>query len=834
MSRVTPLKFQERHIDVLTKRFATLKERYDALGPSPSGSALEVIRKNSACVLLQAPTGIGKTLIGIEAVAKFSAMERVIWFWFAPFAGVVSQTKLALKAQAPALSHLDIGSDRKTANLTPGAVFVLTWQTVVSTSKDARLARQTGDRGLGVDDLIAAARKEGFRIGVVADEAHHGFVKASGASKFFAEVLKPDYVLLMTATPRDGDAAAFSKLSGYVIGGPAEWASVTRDEGVKAQLLKKSVKAARFIAKSQDDAQLLKFEEVALSECAIMHRHIKDQLKLAGIDLVPLMLVQVPNGDEAIAAAHKYLTETLQFSPESVRSHTATEPDPNLLALARDPSIEVIIFKMAIATGFDAPRAFTLAALRGARDKAFGIQVVGRIMRVHKLLQGKMNATPAVLQYGYVFLANSEAQEGLRTAASEINRMPEQLAEATPSTVVTIIAGEPRAQVVHAGQTLSLLPVQEEAEEADFSYAQTAEGVSVTGPSWKPGTQSTLFDTFMSDAGADRYLTTGLSATSKLVEAFELEASAGAYRYVRSAGVPKELETEKLPKTADDVEQQLANYIDFTPVLADRGKVRAKLTERVSDVFTSEELEDRDIFAKLSPAAIAEKARQTALAFPDADKRELLKSLKARLKGCLLEGGFEMPESEEELTQQLELILVRNENLVRNAFKRLRADQVVVSTAYLPEAFDSTTVLPPAKRASYGVFPENLGADEVKFAELLDTADDVEWWHRNLPGATSTDNVGLYSWSGGTGFYPDFVVKLKNRKEGGGIALIEVKGPHLRQYEKAKAAARHPSYGRVFMVGKVSREGDFRLWRLTSEDELVDDGKFEFVRLHHS
>ncbi len=45
--------------------------------------------------------------------------------------------------------------------------------------------------------------------------------------------------------------------------------------------------------------------------------------------------------------------------------------------LANDPTVEVLIFKMAVALGFDAPRAFTLAALRGARDPAFGIQVIG-------------------------------------------------------------------------------------------------------------------------------------------------------------------------------------------------------------------------------------------------------------------------------------------------------------------------------------------------------------------------------------------------------------------------------------------------------------------------
>lgn len=830
MSRVPPLKFQTTHIVALTQRFQALKERYDALGEKPTARNLDVLRKNSACVLLQAPTGIGKTLMGIEAVAAFSATERVIWFWFAPFSGVVSQTKLSLKTQAPALTHLEIGPDRKSANLTSGAVFVLTWQTVVSTAKDARLARQSGDKGLGVDDLVEAARKEGFRIGVVVDEAHHGFVNASGARRFFVEVLLPDYVLLMTATPRDADTQAFSKQTGYQIGGPSEWASVSRTEGVDAGLLKKSVKAARFIAKSDDDAQLLKFEEVALSECAVMHRHIKSELESANVDLVPLMLVQVPNGDEAIAAAQKYLTDTLKFPEEAVRAHTAAEPDPNLLAAARDPAVEVIIFKMAIATGFDAPRAFTLAALRGTRDKNFGVQVVGRIMRVHKLLQGKSEVLPPVLNYGYVFLANSEAQEGLRSAAEEINRMPEQLAGSDPSTVVTILSGEPRAQVVLAGQTLSLLPHADDQDDSSESVPAPAAGED----GFSPTVQSTLFDVLTSDAGAETSLVTGPSATSKLVEAFELEAAGASHRYLRAPNVPSELRTERLPKSVDDVERALANYIDFTPVLADRGKIRTKLTERITDLFNQEAPEDKDIFAKLSPAAIAEKARQTALAFPDADRRELLAALKARLRACLEEGGFQVPESSEELTQQLELILVRNENIVRNAYKRLRAEQVVRTKCYLPPAVDSAISLPPAKRASYGVFPEGLGTDEIKFAELLDTSKEVVLWHRNLPGASATDNVGLYSWSGGTGFYPDFVVKLKERSEGDGIALLEVKGPHLQQYEKAKAAARHPDYGRVFMVGRKDRKSDFRLWRLTEEGELVDDGPFEFVRLKHS
>lgn len=93
------------------------------------------------------------------------------------------------------------------------------------------------------------------------------------------------------------------------------------------------------------------------------------------------MLVQVPDGKAAIEKARRYLIDVLKFHEDAVRVHTADEPDANLLALVHDPAVEVLLFKMAVALGFDAPRAFTLAALRGA--DATG-RAHGRPLRHHR------------------------------------------------------------------------------------------------------------------------------------------------------------------------------------------------------------------------------------------------------------------------------------------------------------------------------------------------------------------------------------------------------------------------------------------------------------------
>jgi len=105
------------------------------------------------------------------------------------------------------------------------------------------------------------------------------------------------------------------------------------------------------------------------------------------------------------------------------------------------------------------------------------------------------------------------------------------------------------------------------------------------------------------------------------------------------------------------------------------------------------------------------------------------------------------------LTRQLELVLVRNDKLIPNAYKRLRAEQITSATVNLPPRFLSTTSLTPAARNIYGVFPPDLSPQELEFAELLDTARDVEWWHRNP--VRKPESVALYRWAEGIGFFPD-------------------------------------------------------------------------------
>ena len=832
--------FQETVRDGIVARWRNVASQYAMAGAD--FPLWRQIRLNDAAVVLRAPTGSGKTAMAIDALAEFSGEEPVLWFWFAPFAGLVEQARKAIRSQAPALRVLDLSDDRKPELTAAGAVFVTTWAAVAARNADARRARTTGDDGLAVDALVAAARERGLRIGCVVDEAHHGFQRAAQAKTFFRDVLAPDYALLMTATPRDADIEPFQRDTGYNLGDEADWASVARVDAVHAGLLKQGVRVVRFLARDDDTRQLIDFEQLALRECASVHRRIGQMLDEAGVALTPLMLVQVPDGKQAQEAARLYLVETLKFAEDAVRIHTADEPDPDLISLANDPTVEVLIFKMAVALGFDAPRAFTLAALRGARDPSFGVQVIGRIVRVHRLLQGRRDALPDALDYGYVFLANAESQEGLLSAGQQINRLRTQAPEIGTSTVVTYSGSQKSVQLVAAGEPMALIVdsggdrIVDGSSEGDSppptDGIDAAEREAVWR-GWQEAAQAAL--------GLGSHPVDPLAAVSGEVRRADsvgtlaLNAKPVAHEYRRRAGVPSQLRTERLSEAPADIEIRLVDFVDFSAtVLASRDKVRAAVQRRESDIFEEGRVGEGsdDVWADLSAPAIAGKAQQVIQRLADINAREIRLRLLERFAAAIEKSGA-IPSSDEELLeQQLDLVLVRNPGLLRDAYRRLRMNEVRDLAAPLPEVLASELPLESSLRNAYGVFPPGLNGDELRIAQELDADPRVLWWHRNASSHHRPDAIGLYRWDEGAGFFPDFVVAVRDRDAEDNVALLEVKGGHLwgEPVEVEKQTASHPVYGPVFMVGRRRGEKGFSFLR-TFHGRLQPDGTFDVGRM---
>lgn len=409
---------------------------------------------HKGCLLIEAPTGAGKTLISGHIADRLCAQHRIVWFWFSPFTNLLNQTEGVIQEEFRRLRVRNIHLDRDVSYIVGGDIFVTTWQSVAAKNLTSRKIRTAGESTISLDQMINTVKAMGYSIGVIIDEAHHGFVKAPEAINFYKRVLSPDATILITATPRDKDVKSFQKATGIA---HVSRNVISRQECVDSGLVKKGVKVITFTPRASGDEVLVDFELTAIRHAKAVHDNIASSLSDRGINLTPLLLIQVGSDPDSVERARNHLI-SLNFHPDSIAIHTADEPDPHLVALANDETKQVLIFKMAVAMGFDAPRAFTLVSMRSSRDEAFGLQLVGRILRVHRQLQGI--ELPEYLKYGYVFLADRTMQTGLVNAAQRINQLRSELAEINTEIGVFVINEEEdgRVQVFPGGQIT--LPIE--------------------------------------------------------------------------------------------------------------------------------------------------------------------------------------------------------------------------------------------------------------------------------------------------------------------------------------------------------------------------------------
>lgn len=175
--------------------------------------------------------------------------------------------------------------------------------------------------------MVARARAKGLRIGLVVDEAHIGLDRSTEFGKF-AHWLQAEYLLMATATPKDQRLTDFLAHAGY---SGQEHFSVGRDDVVKARLNKQYIEAVVYSLGSTMQ-QVTDLRRTVLRQAWARNVLIGQQLARHGIACVPLLLVQVANGERTVDEAAEELMRQCSVPPGAIGKHSADEPDPVLMA----------------------------------------------------------------------------------------------------------------------------------------------------------------------------------------------------------------------------------------------------------------------------------------------------------------------------------------------------------------------------------------------------------------------------------------------------------------------------------------------------------------------
>jgi len=807
------------------------------------------IARHGGVMLLQSPTASGKTLIlGRTLEGLVGKLERkTVWFWFAPYSGLIDQTVEALAEQCPGLRLRDATRDREPSLARDADVFVNTWGAVAANNADARKVRRNTEDTYSLDQMLELLRLENFAIGVVIDEAHLNFgTGAKAAAKFYLDHLQPDVTILATATPNDDKLEKFADDAGVEV---ASRITVSRDRVVERGLNKYGLMVGVMRLREQDQA-LVDPETSALSCGWYQHQKIKERLDEKELGVVPLMLVQVEDqkkGEEdPIERVKKKLT-SIGVPESKIATHTSGNPDPEFHTLAFDPSREVLIFKVAVATGFDAPRAWTLVSLRPSRGKDFGLQIVGRIMRVHPHVR-PIHGQDDLLDRGYVFLTDPELQSGLKEAADALDSVVSSIDVVTSSfDLVELGTAQPLSIGEYGNGFLhkKLPPPPKDDAERQQRLDVLIEEQRVPGDIRERPTEEIdraiqVAEQLRDVSGLDLF--SGTLPEQKVPSPFggssrSKQAKSQKYPLRPALDVPEYLIAEKPPRA------EVLNSEEFNREFARRFIERSTILRRINTRMGAGELHLRDLFndelsmtvedvqVRLDDTRIEREGQRVFSFDASINDRQLRKFLRDELRRAAIQEGIGF--SDLDLSRAVYLAAMREPQAFKQALKEAKANYIDTGEADepVPKVHDDYPECAPSKNNAYGVLPSDLNGDERAFAEWLDAdrSGRVKWWLRNphRPGWSRGWSTNLVLPSGGF-FFPDFVVSVRGRSTPNEIVLVEIKGGHLDNTDESleKIGAVHRSYQSVLWAQKDD-ELFLRLSYDQGANRLLPSGRFD-------
>lgn len=354
-------------------------------------------------LVFEATTGAGKTVMACQMLAGLmdelhdrgdSRYQEVAFIWFAPRKlHIQSYEKLkGAFEETRTLRPIMFGELDQNEGIRPGEILFVNWESV---NKENNVMVREGDCSLSLYEITDRTKEEfGLPIVAIIDEEHMFWSKTADKSAAVLDRINPTVEIRISATPKTAN--------------PKEKVSVYRQDVIAAEMIKKEVVLNPEIELNFSDELEL---NANLIKAALDKRNqIAEAYKAVGSNVNPLLLIQLPNDtkesmtteDTAIAdQVKKYLEMMCDITTDNYRLAVwlAGEKE-NLIGLERPDNLtEVLLFKEAIALGWDCPRAAVLLIFRKLQSDQFSIQTVGRIMRMPE----QKHYQKEILNSGYVF-----------------------------------------------------------------------------------------------------------------------------------------------------------------------------------------------------------------------------------------------------------------------------------------------------------------------------------------------------------------------------------------------------------------------------------------------
>ena len=335
---------------------------------------------NKICIF-KSPTGSGKTLMMAEFLKRLIDSridgKRFSFIWIA-VNKLHDQSRNSLKKYYDQFgvglkcSYFEDLDERK---ISENEILFLNWASINKGEKG--IITRANERDNNLSNVVARTKDEGRIIVMIIDESHHT-AKGEESISVINEI-SPKITIEVSATPQISDANRIVEVDRTDV----------REEGmIKKEVVVNEGFENYEIDKRKSDETA---DEIVLKTALKKRLELQKQFETLGSCVNPLLLIQLPDTRQGTTDKKIEVLALLKkfgYSTENGRlAIYLSEKDSkiNLENIEKNENeAEVMIFKQAIALGWDCPRAHILVLFRQWKEETliFSLQTLGRIMRM--------------------------------------------------------------------------------------------------------------------------------------------------------------------------------------------------------------------------------------------------------------------------------------------------------------------------------------------------------------------------------------------------------------------------------------------------------------------
>ena len=351
------------------------------------GAARSLLETSSSSrMVLRSPTGSGKTIMMAEALKGLlqeSLPNQYVFIWVS-FYKIHLQSYHKIKQYLAESQYQIIQlEDLQNKPLDQNTLLFVNWHSLTTkkrkTGEYSNKYMRDREDGRTLKNILDQTRKADKETILIIDEAHQHYTSKQ-SREFIDDIIRPVLRIEVSATPQ---APQSTLLSQRVV-------KVSREDVIQSGLIKESCVLNASIGDYHIDQSSI--NETVLKAALEKRKQLAKLYQQADdIDINPLVLVQLPSqtkklsnlDSSVLAETERHLFNNGATYENGKLALWLSDDKKNLEGVESiDSKVEVLIFKQAVATGWDCPRAQVLVMLREIGSLVFKVQVIGRIMRM--------------------------------------------------------------------------------------------------------------------------------------------------------------------------------------------------------------------------------------------------------------------------------------------------------------------------------------------------------------------------------------------------------------------------------------------------------------------